>query len=77
MAKKNKPLNASIARVRVAPKKRSGSAKKRAAKAGPRTKRAASKEPPRKLFDAKKWFGAFPELAGPTLKIQRQLRDEW
>lgn len=76
MAKKNKPLNATTARVRVAPKKRSTSAK-RAVKKGARTKRAAGDQPPRKLFDAKKWFGAFPELAGPTLKIQRQMRDEW
>ncbi len=76
MAKKNKPLNATTARVRVAPKKRSA-VTKRAVKKGTRTKRSATAEPPSKLLDAKKWFGAFPELAGPTLKIQRQMRDEW
>ena len=75
MAKKSKPLNASTARVRVAPKKRS--AVKRAVKNGTRAKRAIGNQPPRKLFDAKKWFGAFPELKGPTLTIQRQMRDEW
>lgn len=41
-------------------------------------KKAATKpEPPRKLFDAKKWCGILPELAGDSLKIQRKMRDEW
>lgn len=77
MAKqKNKPVNASTARVRVAPKKRTTTAK-RAVKSGTRNKRVTAKQPPQKLFDAKKWLGAFPELEGPTLTIQRQMRDEW
>lgn len=72
MPKKNKAVNAVKTRARTATKriKQRASAKK----TGSRKKAMA---PPQKLFDAKKWFGAFPELAGPTLKIQRQMRDEW
>ncbi|MBL0045771.1 MAG: hypothetical protein IPP33_15645 [Flavobacteriales bacterium] len=76
MAKKNKPLNASTARVRISPKKRSTRAT-RELKRGARTKRAAGKQPPRKLFDAMKWCGILPELAGGSLAIQRQMRNEW
>ncbi|MBS1768294.1 MAG: hypothetical protein JSS77_01405 [Acidobacteria bacterium] len=74
MPKKNKPVNAGTARVRPAPKRKARAIKKVAASRAKRGKHAA---PPQKLFDAMKWFGAFPELAGPTLKVQRQLRDEW
>jgi len=78
MAKQKKqPVNASSARVRVVPKKRAVAAAKRTTKKSTRTKRTTVEEPPRKLFDATKWFGAFPELAGPTVKIQRQMLDEW
>lgn len=76
MAKKNKPLNASGARVRIAPKKRSAKAK-RSVKSVVHAKRATDKLPPRKLFDALKWCGILPELAGDSLAIQRQMRDEW
>lgn len=74
MPKKNKSVNASTARVRPAPERKTRAGNK---VAEPRTKRGKHEAPPRKLFDAMKWFGAFPELAGPTLKIQRQMRDEW
>jgi hypothetical protein len=75
MAKKNKPANAVKARPRVESKtKKKVSPLK---KAVVKTKKAIKEEPPRKLFDAKKWFGAFPELKGPTLTIQRRMRDEW
>ena len=77
MAKKNKPLNASTARVRVAPKKRVAQAK-RAAKNGSRTKRSVKKAwPANKGYDAMKWCGVLPELAGDSLTIQRRMRDEW
>jgi len=65
MAKKNKPVNASTARVRPAPKRKA------------RAKRGKHEGPPQKLFDAMKWCGILPELAGDSLKIQRQMRDEW
>jgi hypothetical protein len=75
MPEKNKPVNAGTARVRPAPKRKARAIKKVAA--APRAKRGKHEAPPQKLFDAMKWFGAFPELAGPTLKVQRQMRDEW
>jgi len=76
MAKqKNKPVNASTARVRVAPKR--PTKVKRATKPPVQRKRAIGKQPPQKLFDAKKWLGVLPELAGDTLSIQRKMRDEW
>ena len=74
MAKKNKPVNAVKARVRISPKR---AAKHAPVKKAETRKKGAEKALPQKLFDAKKWFGAFPDLAGPTLKIQRQMRDEW
>ena len=73
--KKDKPVNATKARVRVAAPKRA--AAKRTARNTRRAGRTKGKQPPQKLFDAKKWFGAFPELKGPTLTIQRRMRDEW
>ena len=73
--KKDKPVNATKARVRVAAPKRA--AAKRTARNTRRAGPAKGKQPPQKLFDAKKWFGAFPELNGPTLTIQRRMRDEW
>jgi len=74
--KKDKIANASKARVRIAPKKRSTMAK-RMVKSGVRGKDTALQQPPQQLFNAKKWFGAFPEVEGPTLAIQRRMRDEW
>jgi hypothetical protein len=74
--KKDKIANASKARVRIASKKRSTTAK-RMVKSGVRGKDAILQQPPQQLFDAKNWFGAFPELEGPTLAIQRRMRDEW
>ncbi len=76
MAKqKDKTANAAVARVRVAPKRRAAKAP-RATKAT--AKRSARRPlPPKKGFDAMKWCGAFPELAGPTVEIQRRMRDEW
>ena len=75
MPKKNKPANAVKTRARLAGKR----ATKRvsAKKTGSRKKSVDKAQPPQKLFRAKEWFGAFPELAGPTVKIQRQMRDEW
>ena len=74
MAKKGKAANAVKTRARVHVKR----AKRiTAKKAGARKKAGDVPVPPRKLFDAKKWLGAFPELAGPTLTIQRRMRDEW
>ena len=78
MAKKNKPLNASTARVRVAPKKRSA-ATKRAVKSGARSKRTTAKQPPQKLFDAKKWLGAFPDIGDwyiESLREEARLNEE-
>jgi hypothetical protein len=40
-------------------------------------KKKASKKPKGKVFDAYKWFGSMPELAGDTLEIQRKMRGEW
>ncbi len=73
--KKDKIVNASAARVRVAPKRR-------AAKPLGATKATAKRSahrplPPKKGFDAMKWCGVLPELAGDSLAIQRQMRDEW
>jgi len=77
MAKqKSKAASAAKAKVRVAPKKRSTSSKC-ASKRSARTKRTAGEQPPQKLFDAMKWCGILPELAGDSLAIQRQMRDEW
>ena len=75
MPKKNKPVNAGAARVRPAPKRKARAIKKVAA--APRAKRGKHEGPPQKLFDAMKWCGILPELAGDSLKIQRQMRDEW
>ncbi|TXI77932.1 MAG: hypothetical protein E6Q44_12565 [Flavobacteriales bacterium] len=74
--KKNKPVNASTARVRVAPKKRTTGTKQVRVKST-RSSRTKAGQPPSREFKGRKWFGAFPELAGPTLRIQRQLRNEW
>jgi len=52
-------------------------AAKKQASTSTRTKKATVPQPPKKLFTATEWFGAFPELKGPTLTIQRQLRNEW
>lgn len=71
MAKKNKPENAIKARVRISPKR---AAKHASVKKASTRKKEGEKVPLQKLFDAKKWFGAFPDLAGPTLKIQREMR---
>lgn len=75
MPKKKKPANAVKTRARLAGKR----ATKRvsAKKTGSRKKAVDEAQPPQKLFHAKEWFGAFPELAGPTVKVQRQMRDEW
>lgn len=75
MAKKNKPANAVKARARLAGKRATKAVAVK--KTGSRRKPADKAQPPQKLFHAKEWFGAFPELAGPTLKVQRQSRDEW
>ncbi len=75
MAKKNNPLHTVTPRVRVASMRR---AVKKAAAPKPSTKRATKKLlPPKKGFDAMKWCGVLPELAGDSLSIQRQMRDEW
>lgn len=74
MPKKNKPVNAGTARVRPAPKRKARAIKKVAAS---RAKRGKHETPPQKLFDAMKWCGILPELAGDSLKIQRRMRDEW
>lgn len=75
MSKKSKPADAVKSRARLVGKR----ATKRvpAKKAGSRKKAADKAQQPQKLFHAKEWFGAFPELVGPTLKVQRQLRGEW
>jgi len=52
-------------------------AAKKQASTSTRTKKATVPQPPKKLFDAFKWCGVLPELAGDSLKIQRKLRDEW
>ena len=85
MAKKKKPAdlpagkaNATTARVRVAPEKRSAVAK-RAAKTSGKSKRTAGKQPPRKLFDAKKWLGIFPDMAEwyiGSLREEARLNEE-
>lgn len=74
--KKDKIANASKARVRVSPKKRTAAAR-RTSKGGAHAKRISVKEPPSRAFDAMKWCGILPELAGDSLTIQRQMRDEW
>ncbi len=75
MAKKNNPLHTVTARARVASKHR---AVKKAAAPKPSTKRGTKKLlPPKKGFDTMKWCGVLPELAGDSLSIQRQMRDEW
>lgn len=74
MAKKGKTANAVKTRTRVLAKRAKHSTVK---KAGARKKAGDAPEPPRKLFDAKKWLGAFPELAGNSLTIQRRMRNEW
>lgn len=74
MPKKNKPANAVKTRARLAGKR---ATKAVAVKKVARTKRAAQSEMPRKRFDAMKWCGILPELAGDSLTIQRQMRDEW
>lgn len=75
MPKKNGSANAVKTRARLVSKRSTKrvSAKKTAS----RKKPAGKAQPPQKLFHAKEWFGAFPELAGPTVKVQRQMRDEW
>ena len=82
MAKRKiKSVDLVKARVRVAPKRtpkaKHAPASKRAAKTTAPTKRTAAKQPPKKLFDAMKWCGILPELAGNSLAIQRRMRDEW
>jgi hypothetical protein len=74
--KKSRPAEAVKSRARrAAPKK--AAPKKHAGTTGTRKKKEAAIQPPRKLFDAMKWCGVLPELAGNSLKIQRKLRDEW
>lgn len=74
--KKSTPAEAVKSRARrAAPKK--AAPKKLADTTRIRKKKAVVLQPPKKLFIATRWFGAFPELKGPTLTIQRQLRDEW
>ncbi|MBS1940251.1 MAG: hypothetical protein JST38_05185 [Bacteroidetes bacterium] len=74
MAKKVKSANAVKTRTRVVAKRAKRSTVK---KAGARKKAGDAPEPPRKLFDAKKWLGVLPELAGDSLTIQRRLRNKW
>ncbi len=74
--KKSSSAEAVKARVRrAAPKK--AAPKKLADTTSVREKKAVILQPPKKLFDAMKWCGVLPELAGDSLKIQRKLRDEW
>ncbi|HMN05886.1 MAG TPA: hypothetical protein PKD45_09175 [Flavobacteriales bacterium] len=75
MSKKSKPADAVKSRACLVGKR----ATKRvpAKKAGSRMKLADKAQPSQKLFHAKEWFGAFPELAGPMLKVQQQMRGEW
>ncbi len=74
MAKKSKAANAVKTRARVLAKR----AKRITVKKADAHKKAGNdQEPPRKLFDAKKWLGVLPELAGDSLTIQRRLRNEW
>jgi hypothetical protein len=75
MTKKSKPLNATTARARVSPKRRAG---RKTSAPKPSSKRTTKKLlPPKQGFDAMKWCGVLPELAGDPLAIQRQMRDEW
>jgi hypothetical protein len=72
MAKqKSKAASAAKAKVRVAPKKRAP-AGKRAARNGARSKRAAGKQPPQKLFDAMKWVGVIPDMAEGYIESLRE-----
>ncbi|HQW06831.1 MAG: hypothetical protein IPH05_10350 [Flavobacteriales bacterium] len=74
--KKSSSAEAVKARARrAAPKK--AAPKKGAGTASTRKKKGSQLQPPKKLFDAMKWCGVLPELAGDSLKIQRKLRDEW
>ena len=82
--KKSSSAEAVKSRARRAAPKPEGSAragkaapKKRADTSSTRKIKAADIQPPKKLFDAMKWCGVLPELAGDSLKIQRKLRDEW
>lgn len=74
--KKDKPVNASTARVRVAPKKRTTGAK-RVRVESTRPSRMKAEQPSSRAFDAMKWCGILPELSGNSLSIQRRMRDEW
>jgi|GEM_PF-1276830 len=81
--KKSRPAEAVKSRARRAAPKPHGPAKtgkaapkKQAGTTGIRKKKGTL-QPPKKLFDAMKWCGILPELAGDSLKIQRKLRDEW
>jgi hypothetical protein len=74
--KKSRPTEAVKSRARrAAPKK--AAPKKQASTTNTRKRKEVTLQPPKKLFDAMKWCGILPELAGDSLKIQRKLRDEW
>ncbi len=74
MAKKGKATDAVKTRARVLAKRTKHATVR---KAGARKKAGDAPVPPRKLFDAKKWLGVLPELAGNSLTIQRRMRNEW
>ena len=74
--KKSSSVEAVKSRARRAgPKK--AAPKKLADTTSNRKKTETVPQPPKKLFDAMKWCGVLPELAGDSLKIQQKLRDEW
>ena len=73
MARKTKPANAVKARTRAVAKSKVRSVRRKTKK----TTANKVDRPPQKLFDADKWCGVLPELAGDSLTIQRKLRDEW